>query len=117
MSSSLKIISILFCLIIIGIVLYIVKKGRISIKYSLIWFFSMFILLLLILIPNLLGFFTNLIGIEVASNLIFALIIAVLIFISISLTIIVSGQNDKIRLLVQEISLLKSKDGKKWKQS
>lgn len=113
MSSSLKIISILFCLIIIGIVLYIVKKGRISIKYSLIWFFSMFILLLLILIPNLLGFFTNLIGIEVASNLIFALIIAVLIFISISLTIIVSGQNDKIRLLVQEISLLKSKDGKK----
>lgn len=116
MSSSLKIISILFCLLIIGIILYIVKKGRISIKYSLIWFFSMFVLLLLILIPNLLSFLTKLAGIEIASNLIFALIIAVLIFINISLTIIISGQNDKIRLLIQEISLLKSKEDSKWKQ-
>ncbi len=113
MSSSLKLISIVFCLVIIGIILYIVKRGRISIKYSLIWFFSMFILLLLILIPNLLSFLTHAIGIEVASNLIFALIIAVLIFINISLTIIVSGQNDKIRLLVQEISLIKSKEDEK----
>lgn len=113
MSSSLKIISILFCLLIIGIILYIVKKGRISIKYSLIWFFSMFVLLLLILIPNLLSFLTKLAGIEIASNLIFALIIAVLIFINISLTIIISGQNDKIRLLIQEISLLKSKEDSK----
>ena len=113
MSSSLKIISVLFCLVIIGIILYIVKKGRISIKYSLIWFFSMFVLLLLILIPNLLSFLTHLMGVEIASNLIFALIIAVLIFINISLTIIVSGQNDKIRLLVQEISLIKGKGDNK----
>ena len=73
-------------------------------------FFSKFVLLLLILIPNLLNFLTHIMGISIASNFIFALIIAVLIFINISLTIIISGQNDKIRLLIQEVSLIKKDD-------
>lgn len=110
MSGSLKLISVLFCLIVMFVVLYIVKRGRISIKYSLLWFFSVFVLLLLILIPNLLNFLTHIMGISIASNFIFALIIAVLIFINISLTIIISGQNDKIRLLIQEVSLIKKDD-------
>jgi len=33
--------------------------------------------------------------------------IAILIFINISLTIIISGLNEKVRLLIQEVSMLK----------
>jgi hypothetical protein len=41
--------------------------------------------------------------------MIFAGLIAMLIFINIALTVIVSGQSSKIRLLIQEVSMLKAK--------
>ena len=53
--------------------------------------------------------FANLLGFEVGSNMIFAGLIAMLIFINIALTVIVSGQSSKIRLLIQEVSMLKGK--------
>ena len=108
MTLNLKILSILFSLIIIFIVLYFVRKNKIIVKYSFIWLFSGSFLLILILFPRILNFLTNLIGIQVASNMIFSLILALLIFITISLTIIVSSQTKKIRLLIQELSMLKS---------
>ena len=52
---------------------------------------------------------TNLLGFEVGSNMIFAGLIAMLIFINIALTVIVSGQSSKIRLLIQEVSMLKGR--------
>ena len=109
MSLNLQIISLLFVLLIIFIIIYILRKGRIYIKYSLVWLFSSGLLLFSILIPGFLDFVTRLLGFRVASNMIFAFIIAMLMFITISLTIIVSGQNEKIRLLIQEFSMLKSK--------
>lgn len=107
MSLNLKILSAFFCLIIIFIVLYFVRKNKIIVKYSFIWLTSSVFLLILILFPQLLGFMTKLIGIQVASNMVFSLVLALLIFITISLTIIVSSQTKKIRLLIQEVSMLK----------
>lgn len=108
MSINLQIISISFIVIVLICILYILRKGRITIKYSLPWIFACLILLLLTIFPGLLNFFTKLLGFNVGSNMIFAGLIAMLIFINIVLTVIISGQNNKIRLLIQEVSLLKS---------
>lgn len=90
-------------------VLYMVRKGKITIKYSLVWLIACGILLLSAVIPKFMETIANLFGIKVLSNMIFAVIIMILMFISISLTIIVSGHKEKIRLLIQEVSILKSK--------
>jgi hypothetical protein len=107
MTTNLKIISILFILLIIFIITFFVKRNRIIIKYSIVWYSCCLLLILFTLFPNLLSWFTHLFGIEVASNFIFALLIGFLFIISISLTIIVSQQKEQIRKLVQEVSLLK----------
>ena len=108
MTNNLKIISILFIISIAVIITLFVKKNKILVKYSIVWYSSCILLILFTLFPNLLGWFTHLFGIEVASNFIFALLIGFLFIISVSLTIIVSEQKEQIRNLIQEISILKS---------
>ncbi len=108
---SLKLIleALTFGIVMIIIIISIVKRGRISIKYSLVWLLSIFIILLAALIPNFMQMLADFLGFQTMSNMIFCLLFTLLIFICISLTIIVSGQKEKIRLLIQEVSILKEK--------
>lgn len=113
MSFALKISAIVFILFVLIIINYFVSKEKISIKYSFVWTIPCVFLLLFILIPGFLTWTTKLLGFQTASNMVFAALIALLIFITISLTVIVSTQNNKIRLLIQEISILKGKNNEK----
>ena len=114
MPTSLQIEIIAFGFIIILLTLYILKKGRIPVKYSLVWLFAGTIILIFGIIPNFFDIVSKFLGFELPSNLAFSLMIAILIFINLSLTIIVSGQKEKTRLLIQEISILKKElDDKK----
>lgn len=115
MTLALKLEMIIFSLFIIFTTLYIVRKGRISIKYSLVWFLSGFIVFLFAVIPNFLVWISKILGFQTVSNMFFSLLILVLILICLSLTVIVSGQSNKIRLLIQEISMLKEKNDEKTK--
>lgn len=92
------------------ILLLILRKGRMPIKYSLVWFFSSFIILLLGIIPELFEIISSLVGFITISNMIIGVFILILLIICLSLTIMISTQNKKITLLIQEISLLKEKD-------
>ena len=107
MSTQLTVVALIFLLILLFVITMFVKRSKISIKYSLIWYFIIILLILLTLSPSFLGFVTNLLKIQVASNMIFALMLVGLFVISISLTIIVSEQKENIRNLTQEISILK----------
>ena len=107
MTTSLIFISALFIIFIICLILYFIKKDKIKIKYSIIWLLLFFLLLICLLIPGFLDFLTNALGFQTPSNMIFSMLIAVLVIINISLTGIVSSQDKKIRLLIQEVSLLK----------
>ena len=116
MSTSLMISSILFSLFIIVSVLIMLRKGKINIKYSLIWLLLFTLLLIAALIPNFLVWITNLLGFKTASNMVISIILAVLVIITIALTVIVSKQDKKIRLLIQELSMLKNKSREKNEQ-
>ena len=107
MSFNLQIVAILFLLAILVTIIYILRKGRITIKYALVWLFACMVLFIFVLFPGLMNNLSNILGFEVGSNMIFAGLIAMLIFINIALTVIVSGQSSKIRLLIQEVSMLK----------
>ncbi len=109
MSLELKISSIIFLLLVVVIILSLVRKNNISIKYSFVWLVPCFILFVFTLVPGALKFVTNLLGFQTASNMILAILVGFLMIIAIALTVIVSRQNEKIRLLMQEVSILKKK--------
>ena len=107
MSITLRIYLIIFSLFLILLTFFVLRKGRIPEKYSLIWFFIAFIILLVGIVPNFVDLISELLGFEIMANMITAIILLLMTFITMSLTIIVSGQKKKITLLIQEVSLLK----------
>lgn len=109
MSLSLKLDSTIFILSIMILIIVLVKKEKISVKYSLVWLLPCILLLVFVLMPGFLTFTTTFLGFQTSSNMIFALLIGFLMIITIALTVIVSKQKEKIKLLIQEISLLKEK--------
>lgn len=112
MSVILRISLLIFSISLIVVTTYVLRNGKIPIKYSLLWYFCSIIILVLSIFPSIIEFVANLIGFKTLSNLVIAIIISLLLFLTMALTIIVSDQNKKITLLVQEISLLKQKNDK-----
>lgn len=109
MTSSLIFYAGLFILFVILFILYFIRKSKINIKYSVIWLILFGILFVFLIIPGFLEYITKLLGFSLSSNMIFSLLIAVLVVINIWVTGIVSSQDKKIRLLIQELSILKEK--------
>ena len=109
MSLSLRITLLIFSLLLIVITTMVLKKGRIPVKYSLLWYFSAIIILLLSIFPFVIRWVADLFGFEAISSMVTGILITILLFLTMSLTIITSGQRHKIALLIQEISLLKER--------
>lgn len=109
MSITLRIVLVLFSVILGIVTTLVLKKGRIPIKYSLIWYFSSLMIFILAVVPFVLEFIALKLGFQTISNLVVGIIISLLLFITMSLTIITSGQKTKITLLIQEVSMLKEK--------
>ncbi len=99
-------------LLLLFITLYLLKKGRIPVKFSLLWIFISIILLVVGLFPEIISSIAGIFGFKTMSNMLIGILIAMLMFITIALTIIVSGQKYRITLLTQELSMLKEKVNK-----
>ena len=112
MSVNLIFVSGIFSIFIILFILHLVHIEKVNIKYSLVWLLLFVALLICLFVPGLLSWITKVLGFQTSSNMILSLLIAVLVVINISNTVINSNQDKKIRLLIQEISILK-KDEKK----
>ena len=108
MSKELTICSLAIIAIIVITVLRLAKKEKISIKYSLVWLFPCFLMLLFIVIPGFMDLVTKTLGFQTASNMIILVLIGFLFVVNIALTVIVTNQKEKIRLLIQEVSMMKS---------
>ncbi len=109
MAINLKIVLLIFSIFLLLVTTYILRKGRIPEKYALLWYFISLVILILTFFPGVFSFLSNKLGFQVMSNLIIGIMLVLLIFLTMSLTIIVSGQKKKTTLLIQEISLLKAK--------
>lgn len=108
MPLNLRLGVLIIAIILAVVVIRILHKGRIPVKYSLLWVLGVLILLFLAIFPNALIKIANLVGFQTVSNMVIGVLLVILFFITMSLTVIVSAQKRKITLLVQEISLLKS---------
>ncbi len=113
MSKTLIIALIIFSIIWLIIILRDVKKGSISIKYSLIWLLMALILLLVGVFPSFMEYVAELFGFITISNLVIGIILSLLMLITLVLTHIVTKQKNQIRVLTQEVALIKEKVNKK----
>lgn len=101
--------------ILIGIVVYffilimLLRQKRLNLKYTLLWLFSGLMMLVLSVFPQLLSGITNLLGIQLQSNALFAILFFCGMIILMSLTSIISRQNESIKQLVQHMALLEKR--------
>ena len=109
MTNLFKGILLVVVLIYLLIIIYLMKKGRMSLKYSLMWFFSGLMLLICALFPRIIGFFTDLLGIYSETNGIFFVGVCFILLIILSLTSIASGLSERIRTLVQTQAMLEKR--------
>lgn len=91
------------------IILYYLKKRMLELKYTLIWLAAGVVMGIMLIFPNLLEWFRSLLGIESNMNALYMLCFAFIIMILMTLTSIVSRQMLKIRVLIQEISMLEKR--------
>ena len=107
--STLRISLVLIVIIYFALVLLLLKKRAISLKYTLLWLLAGFIMGIMVIWPQTLVIAIRIIGIEDNMNGLFVFSIGFLIAIAMALTSIVSRQTDKIRSLVQTIAMLEKR--------
>lgn len=110
MSIRLTISLIIFAIIWLLIIIYGIRNKKITIRYSLCWFFAALIILFVGCFPSIINSINSLFGFEAVSNLVVGMLITLLMLITFILTIIVTKQKNQIKILIQEVSILKSKE-------
>lgn len=95
----------LLCLAFMAYVLRLVSKGRLTLKYSLLWLALSVVMLLICLFSKQVGDFTYLLGFKVFSNFVFVAGLCFLLIITLALSSIVSKQASAIKTLTQRLAL------------
>lgn len=91
------------------VVFQLLKRKTLNLKYTLLWLMSGFIMLVLVMFPQLLQFFAQLVGIAAPMNALFSVVLFCIIMILMALTAIVSKQNSRNKDLIQSVALLEKR--------
>ena len=88
------------------LLILLLKKKRLLLKYSLLWLFAGFVMLILAVFPSVLEWISQVLGIYSPVNALFSILLFCMIILLVSLTSIVSSQNEKIKRLIQKEAIL-----------
>lgn len=108
-SSSLRLFLSIGLMVYFLLIFSLLRRKTLSLRYTLLWIFGGIGMGILLIFPELLNWFIHLIGIQLASNGLFAIILFFILIILISITSIVSKQSDHIKRLVQDNALLEKR--------
>ena len=108
MNKNLILYLIIFSIIWIVVVLKNIRDEKISVRYSLIWFFIAIVLLFVGILTNFMESISSFFGFLTLANLVIGIMITLLMIITFFLTKIVTKQKEQIKNLIQEISLLRN---------
>lgn len=116
MNIELKIFLLLLLVFQLFLIIRTVKKKKLTMKYASFWIVLIILMVIVVIFPNIVFKLSSLAGFEEASNMIFLLGFFFLFYVSFIITTSISVQNEKIKLLIQEVSMLKesvNNNGKK----
>ena len=103
----LRIILLIATMLFFAYIIYMIRRKRLSLKYALTWFLASFVLIILSLFDYLAVGLARALQIATPLNAIIVAVFAFVLLILFTLTITISGQTEKIRMLTQELALLK----------
>ena len=106
-TGNLRLVVIVFILFLFLLIVYLLRKRKLLTKFAIVWFLAIMVMLLTVLLPDVMKYIANLIGFELLSNMLLCIFIAILLFITLALTIMVSSNKRRITLLIEEVSILK----------
>lgn len=109
MSLKLTITLIVGVLFFLMIIIALIKRERLNLKYTLLWLFTGLVMLLIAVVPRIAGFVAEMMGVETPSNAVFMIGGLFILFIILSLTSIVSTQMLRIRRLTQTQAILEKR--------
>lgn len=108
-TGTLRIFLLVAILVYFMLLVLLMRKGRMSIKYSLVWVFAGLVMLILIVWPEILYKFSMLVGISMPVNALYSFIFFCMLIILVSLTAIASGMNEKIKKLTQTQAIIEQR--------
>jgi len=91
----------------LGLLVNMIRKYKLELKYTLLWLFIMLVVLLLSVFPRIFSVISRMMGIEVPVNALFLLCITCLFMILFSLTVALSRTTMRVKQLSQQFGLLK----------
>jgi hypothetical protein len=109
MSISLKLVLIFVVLIYIIFIIKSIKKKNMRIEYLILWMFIGIAMIIALIVPNFVENFSRLIGFEMPINMIFSMAIFTIMYILFGLIVLISKEEKKNTMLIQEISILKKR--------
>ena len=109
MQLSLRIALILITIFYLFLIIRAIKNKKMQISFSVFWIITGLILVIAIAIPNAIQTISKMLGFEVTVNMIFCVAIFLSFYLIFNLNILISKENKKNILLIQEISLLKKR--------
>jgi hypothetical protein len=109
MSLRLQIILLVFLGIGLAVVVNMVRKRILELKYVLVWLFADLVLVILVLFPSLIKGITRILGIQSTMNMIFFLGFLLSLVIIFTLTVAISKVTAEVRRMSQTIAMLDKK--------
>lgn len=109
MERGIQIFFIFAILVYLIVIIHLLRKDKLNLKYTLLWLFSAFVLLVVTIFPQTIYLISNMLGIKTPINSAIVLASMFIIMILIMLTSIVSRLNKSLRVLIQEVALLEKK--------
>ena len=96
-------------LLFIALIIAFLRKGAFTLKYSLLWLLTAFVMMVIGIFPQLLIGLAYVLGFELASNALFTFLLGFIILILLQQTSVISQQNERIKTLTQSIALLEKR--------
>lgn len=109
MTAHFQFLMILGAVILLLIIFVLLKKGKMTVKYSLLWLGLAVVLVIFAICPYVVYVLRDLLDVEMPVNLVFMLMFCFVLVVLISLSIAVSQLAEKCKRLTQESALLEKR--------
>jgi hypothetical protein len=106
MTPQLRIAMLALAILFLFVVMRFVSRGRLQLKYALMWLVFAILVIIAAVFPDVVGFFSYLLGFHLSSNMVLLAGLVAALALCFSLTVIVSWQSRDLRTLVSRVSLL-----------
>ena len=102
------ILGIAFAVTVLAVIFVLLLRRQLREKYAIMWLVIGMTMLVLAVFPGLLIGLSNVLGVEVPSNLIFALALVLLVGVTLHLSWELSQAEDEVRRVAEEVALLRA---------